>query len=248
MKTNIILYNSEKDKTVFTLTNGIRAWGILLAISKGSFRLSFPQTGETVVINPYEMAYVPPNTVFEREVLSPIDFIQFNFQTEDNEWGELDKGKVNLPSSQVRAIISALTSTTSQTENFEKIIESIFHRIYIDNYIFSQNKTEKTVSNEVKLILDYIQNNLKNDLSLTTLSALTHHSVNGLIWKFRRELGVTPQKYIATLRISKAKELLLDSNMTISEISDECGYANLYYFSSAFKTSLGVSPSDFRKG
>ena len=248
MKSNIILYNSEQNKSFFTLSKGSRAWGILLMISKGSYRLSFPNTNETFIIQPYEMTYVPPNTVFEREVLSPIDFCQFSFQITDNEWGSLDKGKVNLSSSQVRSIINTLEQVSPQTENSRKIIESVLQRIYIENFLSLQNTTQKNVSEDISFLVDYIQNNLSRDLSITTLSALVHLSVNGLIWKFKHELNVTPQKFIASKRIAKAKELLLDSNMTINEISDECGYANVYYFSSAFKTALRISPSQFRKG
>ena len=80
MKTNIILYNTETSKTHFKLSAGTRPWGILLAISKGSFRLSFPALKQSHVSSPYEIAYVPPNTEFYREIIEPIDFHQFAFQ------------------------------------------------------------------------------------------------------------------------------------------------------------------------
>ena len=47
-------------------------------------------------------------------------------------------------------------------------------------------------------------------------------------------------------RIEKAKELLSKTNMTITDISKECGYSSYNYFVRQFKMSVGVSPSDFR--
>ena len=80
MKVNIVMYNSGKSKPQFTLTGGIRPWGILLAISKGSYRLSFPDLCQEITVSPYEISYIPPHTNFHLEVIEPVDFHQFAFQ------------------------------------------------------------------------------------------------------------------------------------------------------------------------
>ncbi len=64
---------------------------------------------------------------------------------------------------------------------------------------------------------------------------------------FSKVYSLPPGKYIQQLRISKAKELLKDNSMSISQISENCGYTSVYHFSRAFKASVGQSPGQYRK-
>ncbi len=64
---------------------------------------------------------------------------------------------------------------------------------------------------------------------------------------FRTFAGTTPMQYIIYLRISKAKFLLENTDMSISEISSTVGYADPMYFSRLFKKNSGITPLDYRK-
>lgn len=63
---------------------------------------------------------------------------------------------------------------------------------------------------------------------------------------FKEKYNISPHEYINQQRIKKAKELLLYDNFNISEIAQACGYNSIYSFSRAFKTIVGLSPSDFK--
>lgn len=67
---------------------------------------------------------------------------------------------------------------------------------------------------------------------------------------FRRLFGdvyhTSPIKYITALRVNRAKELLIGTDMPMSEISDKCGFNSSYYFSKIFKESTGMTPSAYR--
>lgn len=54
-------------------------------------------------------------------------------------------------------------------------------------------------------------------------------------------------EYIARIKVSKAKIMLLDSDMPISEISEKLGYTSPTYFGIVFRKYEGISPSEFRK-
>ncbi len=249
MNTDIILYNTETNKKQFKLSSGIRPWGILLAISKGSFRLSFPTLEQSVVISPCEIAYVPPNTEFCREIIEPIDFHQFTFQICDlnDNFGMLATGKLSIPKKQVKAILDSANMISFFPTKTDQLAEHILHRILADSYLFSSSASIPHVSQETLLASNYILQNLSGPLSVSMLAEKLRLSHNGLIWKFKKELNVTPVTYITMCRIKRAKQLLFDSDLTISQIAENCGYANTYYFSNAFKKSEGLSPSDFRK-
>ena len=53
--------------------------------------------------------------------------------------------------------------------------------------------------------------------------------------------------YITTVRMDMAKQLLLEGEWKVHEVSERVGYANPYYFSACFKNRVGLSPSEYRK-
>lgn len=62
---------------------------------------------------------------------------------------------------------------------------------------------------------------------------------------FKAAYGSSPVKYVTSLRITKAKELLITGHYSITEIAEACGFENIYYFSTVFKKETGVPPSKY---
>ena len=60
---------------------------------------------------------------------------------------------------------------------------------------------------------------------------------------FKALVGTTPNRYLVLRRIEQAKALLELQSMTVSEIAEQCGFSDVYYFSKVFKQSYGVPPS-----
>ena len=63
---------------------------------------------------------------------------------------------------------------------------------------------------------------------------------------FNRELDTTFLRYLTAIRIAKARQLLLDTNLQVTEIGALVGYATAKNFRCAFKRVVGVTPSEFR--
>lgn len=248
VKTKILLHNTEKGKPRFEVSQAKRPYAILLAISNGNFRVSFPESKQTYIFSPYEISYIPPNTQFYKEVINPIDFHQFAFEFLDTEhpFGELKAGKLSIPKEQVKAILDSADMISQFYNESAWLSENILHRILADGYLFSQKNAKSHLSNEILLAIEYIECHLNETFSIAELAQKLHLSHNGLIWKFKQELNITPQKYIATCRIILAKQLLLEDALSLSQIAEKCGYANAYYFSNAFKKAEGICPSAFR--
>lgn len=93
----------------------------------------------------------------------------------------------------------------------------------------------------------YIREHFTEEIDKEALAAMDglggtqYHAV------FKRVMGRTPAAYITLLRMMKARELLLDLDMPISEVARECGYTDPLYFSRVFRHSVGVSPSEYRR-
>ncbi|SHF33015.1 transcriptional regulator, AraC family [Mariniphaga anaerophila] len=63
---------------------------------------------------------------------------------------------------------------------------------------------------------------------------------------FKNYTGLSPRQYCLQLKIIRAKELLLSTDLSVKEISYELGFESIHYFSRVFKQKTGKSPSDFR--
>lgn len=64
---------------------------------------------------------------------------------------------------------------------------------------------------------------------------------------FKNYVGMPPGQYFMQLKISKAKELLLQTNMPLKRMAEYLGFQDQYYFNSVFKQKTGISPGQFRK-
>lgn len=82
------------------------------------------------------------------------------------------------------------------------------------------------------------------------LDAYTHqmeYSADHLRRIVKRAVGRTPHQLIIEAKIKRAQLLLHESDITVSDIADQLGYANVHYFSLQFKQIAGVSPSQYRQ-
>ena len=93
----------------------------------------------------------------------------------------------------------------------------------------------------------YMRRNLHRDLSHKELSEEFHISTSQLARVFKNSTGTTLTKYLYQLRLNKAKQLLLESSLPISEISLLVGYTSFSHFSYIFRREIGVSPGDYRR-
>ena len=99
----------------------------------------------------------------------------------------------------------------------------------------------------LKKIVEYIKNNIQENLSLKKLAEFSGLSPNYLHMLFSRTMNITINEYITILRLEKAKGCLVTTDSSVSEIALECGFENIPYFSYVFKRGVNVSPSQFRK-
>ncbi|MBR2343972.1 MAG: PocR ligand-binding domain-containing protein [Clostridia bacterium] len=93
----------------------------------------------------------------------------------------------------------------------------------------------------------YIEEHIKEKLSIEALCAEFFLSKNALYRLFCDEFGTTVGKYILARRAQLARELLRDSTMPITAIAAECGFTDYNYFIRAFKAQVGVTPLQYRK-
>ncbi|MGH4050873.1 MAG: helix-turn-helix transcriptional regulator [Clostridium sp.] len=95
-------------------------------------------------------------------------------------------------------------------------------------------------------VIEYIQNNIQNKLSLNELSDITKLSPNYFHKIFTKAMGTTPNGYVTKIRIDKGKELLVRTGKSVADIAVLCGFENTPYFSYLFKKQIFLTPGEFR--
>jgi len=99
---------------------------------------------------------------------------------------------------------------------------------------------------KLKQVLDYIEANLVEDISLETLAKLAGISSFYFCRLFKQSMGVTPHQYTIQRRVTLAKQLLEQADLGIAEIALLSGFSHQSHLSRHFKRIVGVSPNKFR--
>ncbi|WP_407270062.1 helix-turn-helix domain-containing protein [Radiobacillus sp. PE A8.2] len=104
-------------------------------------------------------------------------------------------------------------------------------------------------SNEtiVEKIQRYIELHLDDQLSRQYIADYVCLSPDYVVKLFKKETGLSISDYILKERLSRAKELLIKSKMSISDVALSVGYTNFSYFSTMFRKETSMTPQDFRK-
>lgn len=114
------------------------------------------------------------------------------------------------------------------------------------NYIWLKNLIdlgENTLAYEIRL---YISRHLTEDLSIHSLCTKYNISSTTLYQQFKNAFQKSVVEVIREERIKKAKQLLHDTNLPISEIAARVGILDANYFSRTFKSQTGVTPKKYR--
>ena len=93
---------------------------------------------------------------------------------------------------------------------------------------------------------DYIQQNQTEEISLWQVAQVVNTSPYYFCKLFKRSTGLSFTHYLSRLRIEKAKNLLLNPNLRVSEIAYEIGFQSLTHFNRVFKHIVGYSPTKYR--
>jgi AraC-like DNA-binding protein len=144
-----------------------------------------------------------------------------------------------------KAYFSGKVVSPKQYESVVKLL-AIFaqHLAMVSNQvIIQQENAESPVITRAK---DYICEHQSEKLSLGQVAKAVNMSAFYFCKMFKKVTGVNFTDYLSRVRIEKAKNLLLNPNLRVSEIAFEVGFQSLTHFNRVFKKLLGQSPTDYR--
>lgn len=100
---------------------------------------------------------------------------------------------------------------------------------------------------KLKQVLEYIHQNRTRNISLAELAAIAQISPNYFAQLFKQSTGLPPHQYVIHQRLDKAKELLRNTNLSITDIAEIVGFASQSHLNTVFRKHLSITPKKYRK-
>jgi AraC-like DNA-binding protein len=125
-----------------------------------------------------------------------------------------------------------------------RLLTKIVTELILQN---TYNVKSISIPSFVLKIKEKIKETYKEDITIDELAGYLHLDKFYMMKEFKKHLGTTIFEYIIYLRISNAKELLKYSDLTISEISSQCGIRSVSHFIILFKAREHITPLVYRK-
>ncbi|EPY2272017.1 AraC family transcriptional regulator [Clostridium sporogenes] len=153
----------------------------------------------------------------------------------------------------IKHTLFSLESATKDKE-FGNIVlkNSLFIQLMVYlNRLFMNNtnhikKNDIEYDKQIEEIINYIKENLQEDLCIDTLSSKFFINKYYLMHKFKSQTGYTLHKYIQQKRLAFSKSLIIKGHK-ITEVYIKCGFGDYSTFIRAFKKAYGISPKDYYK-
>ena len=140
-------------------------------------------------------------------------------------------------------------------ELFDKMYEtykssymlSVSYFYQLLNDIYQRLQTVSVSYATLQPAIEYIENNYNKNFSISILAELCHCSESGFFKQFKKSTGVTPIAYKHNIMIQNALDLLVNTNLSIEEITSMIGFSSSNHFRTVFSKLTGKTPKELRK-
>jgi AraC-like DNA-binding protein/mannose-6-phosphate isomerase-like protein (cupin superfamily) len=232
---------------------------VLFAIESGKFE--FRIGAESGTISAGELVFCPPGYTFQRETLSQLGlhYIGFEFAGGQRaDYAQLLPKVKSHPTDGKRlasdfACLRSLHLAVDPRSTLRKqlILNDIWQLACEEWEDGQQQETHASLAASDDELMnrasEWLYRKAHTPFGMSELSGLLGLSHVQFTRRFRRAFRMTPSELVRNLRIRKAAELILNTDLTLDQIADRCGYDNGFYLSRVFNNSMGMSPSKFRK-
>jgi AraC-like DNA-binding protein len=99
----------------------------------------------------------------------------------------------------------------------------------------------------LRRVREYVDTHVDRNIDLETLAGTAQLSIYHFARAFKQSIGVTPHGYLTQIRVQRAQELLVRTDLPLSEIALETGFADHSHFARQFRRLTGMSPSEVRR-
>lgn len=185
------------------------------------------------------------NNLIYQKYIKPIISSSFVFQVfqEDVLW-----------QSEVLSIMRQIFNAQEQDSARELLTSVLVQKLWLiffenidKTLVDEQTNTSGSAQARLQLIMQFIHQNYKQDISLDEIACYAKISKSTVLNLFNRFLHITPINYLISYRLKEAAVLLANTERKINTIADETGFHNVDYFCRIFKKNYKMTPTEYRK-
>ncbi|WP_422485525.1 helix-turn-helix domain-containing protein [Gudongella sp. DL1XJH-153] len=239
----------------------------VIFVLEGSVRIGIES--ETYVLDKRELEIINPNEVYRMEgigdnlvlilQIDPVFFEKYYEDARDTFYytnSSDDNAQEEQEYYQLRTFISVLVyEAVSKLDDYEDQIEDnllslMYHLLNNFHYLFYDEESLK--EDEIQLeryhrIMKYLSNNYMDKVSLQDIAKKEFLSSQYLSYKIKEVFGHGFNEYLNQIRVEESTKLLIDTDKSISEISEEVGFSHTRYYNKHFKIHYKCTPIQYRK-
>ena len=218
------------------------------------------------------LALIGPGVVYRMELDSPLELIALNF---DYTWQRqnLEETLEALPPEAAEWVpkvsvedCPALSAPMilQNAQSFQAALEQIFQTFQQRKCYFREESacllkallirlvrtallTDTTGDAVADRLIQYIQAHCREELTVEKIAAHFNYHAGHINRVMRRSTGTTIHSYVIRCRMEEAKNLLLSTDMTVSQVAEAVGVGSEAYFCNSFKKLTGISPKEYRR-
>ena len=216
-----------------------------------SFRLEggatfFSQDKQLLTAQQDEIVFVPAEYDFSKQA-GKGKILAIHFSSESDLPQEILRFSPLNPGYFRTEFLQLLRIWTKKDPGYEYEAKILLYRIILEIEKEWAKDRRSAASQQLALAISYITEHYSEGaISVDALAKLCSMSDTYFRRLFVTEFGVTPQRYISHLRLTKATELLQSGYYSVSEIASRCGFNSINYFSTFIKKETGLSPLHYR--
>ncbi len=199
-----------------------------------------------IVLEKNDALFLPPGTLRARDAgTDTVHFVSFNFHSFPDVSFPFDNYMPKCITSNIKKLLtvyppSHLSATYHSREKCANMLNFMLYELL--------DVASLKCSNEhVVKILNYIEEHITEKLTLQVMCSYVNLSREYTSYIFKKEMGKTLTDYVNERKMLLAKELILNGEMSLTDISTYLGFDNYNYFSRLFKQYLGITPISLKK-
>jgi|SRR5580658_8551033 AraC family transcriptional regulator len=100
---------------------------------------------------------------------------------------------------------------------------------------------------QARRVLDYVEEHLSETIRVADLSCLVRLTESHFSRAFRKRFGAAPHSYIVCRRVRRSVRLMLEDELSLSEVALACGFSDQAHFGNTFRRLMGITPAAWRR-
>ena len=219
-----------------------RHWCFYWNAAPGAYLFS---QGKRYELAPEKAVLIPPHTSFSSRMTCEFEHFYIHFSLEGI--SEQPKREIILLDGAfaAKAIPELLQKTgLLQLFHIQALLGEAFRQIPAENF-FTDGKDNMDC--RIRKVIEAMYEHIGTPADNLEFSTIAGMGKNEFYKLFKAEMHMTPRQYFLMLRMSHGARLLRHTRFSIEEIAEQCGFADRYHFSKAFRKNFQIPPAEYRR-